>query len=178
MLPEKEAVIRQEFAQKQRDSPQVPRAVVDANGDERPTAGEDGLGAEQGFTLRAFPIQLEESHPHFGKHRIERPPGNALPQLRRVGVVGLRITASFQGPGLLETFRMYFPGYQAKVDGRPAPVIPSLNRMVAVSLPAGTHSVELYHRPRWPLGVAAAVSLTTLAGLAFGMIRSRRKNRA
>jgi hypothetical protein len=110
--------------------------------------------------------------PVFARFRWHTVDLRSLP-LRIDSYAPLRITASLQRPGLLETFRMYFPGYQAKVDGRPAPVIPSLNRMVAVSLPAGTHTVEISYRPPWLLQLALAVSAATWMGLLASALRRR-----
>ncbi len=85
----------------------------------------------------------------------------------------LRLTATLRHPGLLETFRMYFPGYHATVDGRPATVTLSPYRMVAVSLPAGTHTVEIDYDAPWKLRLAAGLSLLTWLGLAlFGLRRA------
>jgi hypothetical protein len=51
------------------------------------------------------------------------------------------------GPGWLETFRYYTPGWEAEVDGRSVPVRRSWNQLVAVPVGAGESHVKLFYRP-------------------------------
>lgn len=112
--------------------------------------------------------------PVFARFRSYPVDPQTLP-LRIDSYAPLRLTVSLAQPGLLETFRMYFPAYQAKVDGRPVSVVPSVNRMAAVPLAAGTHEVELDYRPPWTLRAAGAISLAALAGLVLSFRRRRRR---
>jgi len=45
--------------------------------------------------------------------------------------------------GLLETFRVFMPGYRAALDGREVPVGVSRDHLVTVPVPPGVHTVEL-----------------------------------
>jgi hypothetical protein len=71
---------------------------------------------------------------------------------------------------LTETFA---PGWHARVDGTPAPVLRADRALVAIAVPAGTHDVELDYRPRSVL-VGAPVSLLVLCVLGAVALRARR----
>lgn len=107
--------------------------------------------------------------PVFARFRWDVVDPRMLP-LRIESYAPLRLSATLRHPGLLETFRMYFPGYQAKVDGQSVTARLSPYRLVAVPLPAGVHTVEIDYRPPWMLRVAIGISLLTWFGLiAFGV---------
>lgn len=108
--------------------------------------------------------------PVFARFRWHVVNPRMLP-LRIESFAPLRLSTSLRRAGLLETFRMYFPGYHAKVDGRPAPVKPSPYRLVAVSVPAGVHTVEIDYRPPWALRLAIVVSALTWLGLVLVGVR-------
>jgi hypothetical protein len=55
----------------------------------------------------------------------------------------LRVTTALDRRGWLETPRVFLPGYRAEVDGHPAPVEVSPERLAMVPLPPGRHRVEL-----------------------------------
>jgi hypothetical protein len=78
----------------------------------------------------------------------------------------------------LETFRAYMPGYRATVDGNDAKVTQSREHLVAVAVPAGTHSVEVRFAGSARLWTAAIVSgigwTCLLAYWAFGASRRLR----
>jgi hypothetical protein len=81
-------------------------------------------------------------------------------------------TASSKSAALLLT-TPYFDGWSASVDGAPAPVRLANGYMQSVSLPAGSHTVELRYRPPgFALGVGLAV--LTGAALAVAVARGRR----
>jgi hypothetical protein len=60
-----------------------------------------------------------------------------------VDLVPLRIRARTAGEGWLETSRIFIPGYQARVDGKPAQFARSPDGLVMIRVPAGESSVEL-----------------------------------
>ena len=65
----------------------------------------------------------------------------------------------------------WFPGWEAEVDGRPAPLLRANAAFRAVDLPPGTRAVSFRYRPR-SFRVGAAVSLgglaVVLAAISFG----------
>lgn len=83
-----------------------------------------------------------------------------------------RIELHVQAPvsGWLFLSDVYYPGWRASVDGRPASVLRANYTFRAVSVPAGEHTVEMAFVPRtWTLGLA--LSLATWLGLALATVR-------
>ncbi len=76
----------------------------------------------------------------------------------------LRVTVTADRPGWLETPRSFLPGYVATVDGRPAPIAPSVQHLVKVPLTPGRHVVVLWYRGTVRVWLAAVVSLMTWTG--------------
>jgi len=75
--------------------------------------------------------------------------------------------------GMLIFAEPYFPGWEARVDGRPARILAAFGTLRGVAVPAGNHTVELRYRPRTVYGGAALSALGVLicAGLALARRR-------
>jgi hypothetical protein len=89
----------------------------------------------------------------------------------------VEIVADTPGPAVLVLADTYYPGWQAIVDGRAAPVLAANGLVRAVPLPDGGHVVEMRFRP--PLALAEGLmSLGSIAllGLAWNAERSIRAN--
>ena len=85
--------------------------------------------------------------------------------------VGLRCRAS--APSFAVVADSWFPGWSARVDGRPAPIVRANLAMRAVPLPAGEHDVTLVYRPaHLDLGIAVSAAALVLA-LALAWARRR-----
>jgi hypothetical protein len=102
--------------------------------------------------------------PVFARYRWYPVDPQTLP-LRIDSLSPLRLTVTLKEPGMLETSRMQFPGYRAQVDGKDSAVKRSPNGLVAVSLPAGTHTVGIDYRLPWLLQLALMLSAATWLGL-------------
>jgi len=77
---------------------------------------------------------------------------------------------------LLDTF---YPGWQAWVDGKPAPVRRANGFFRAVYVPAGQHQVKFEYRPsHWRLAQGLTVGAALLAGLLVFIPRRRRQEDA
>ncbi|MBN2310232.1 MAG: YfhO family protein [Candidatus Hydrogenedentes bacterium] len=72
------------------------------------------------------------------------------------------------GPRVLLFVDALYPGWQATVDGRPAPMLRANDAFKAVELPAGTHRVVFAYRPRGG-GLALAIAALTAAAVAWFM---------
>ncbi len=68
----------------------------------------------------------------------------------------VRIEAQLEAPGFVVFVSTHDPGWQATVDGAPAPLLRANLAFCAVAVPAGRHGVELVYRPRAVLWSAAA----------------------
>jgi hypothetical protein len=69
------------------------------------------------------------------------------------------------GPGWLETFRYFTPGWKATVNGNWVSVRRSWNQLVAVPVGAGENSVKLIYQP--PFALVAAYWITWIAWIAL-----------
>jgi hypothetical protein len=66
----------------------------------------------------------------------------------------LEANTECDGPCLLVLAQPWAPGWRARVDGAPAPLVRTNIAGLGVVMPAGRHSVELDYRPwRWLNGV-------------------------
>jgi hypothetical protein len=92
-----------------------------------------------------------------------------IPYRARVSTVG----------GTLETFRVFMPGYRAKVDGVEVPVAESRERLVSFRIPPGTHEVELSFVGSRRLWLSALVSglgwIGLLGSCLLQAVRRRRR---
>jgi hypothetical protein len=77
-----------------------------------------------------------------------------------------RLSVRFElaGRGLLVLLEQFYPGWEARVDGRPRPIVPVAGLFRGVEVAEGEHLLEMCYAP----GLATlgwVVSLLTLAGL-------------
>jgi hypothetical protein len=74
-------------------------------------------------------------------------------------------------PAIVVLTDAYFPGWQATVDGEPAPLLRANLNFRGVAVPAGEHEIEMRYRPaslRWGLGLA----LLAAVGCVVAWLRS------
>jgi hypothetical protein len=85
--------------------------------------------------------------------------------------VEIEVTAA--APGLVVLADTFYPGWQATVDGQPAPILATNHLFRGVAIPAGHHRVRFEYRPR-SVALGAAISLVavvaTVAGLALSPV--------
>ena len=75
-------------------------------------------------------------------------------ELWRRTPTGLEASTECDGPCLLILAQPWAPGWRARVDGAPVPVVRTNVAGLGVVAPAGRHAVELdYHPWRWNGGV-------------------------
>jgi hypothetical protein len=80
------------------------------------------------------------------------------------------------GAALLRLADLWYPDWEATVDGRPAEILKADYLLRAVAVPAGSHRVEFHFRPRTMrqgLLLSCASLLVTLALLGAGLLRRR-----
>jgi hypothetical protein len=87
------------------------------------------------------------------------------------------VHADLSAPGLLILSEVYYPGWEATVDGQRADLVRADGILRGVALPAGSHRVEVRYAPgslAWGLWISAlALAASVLAGIA-GWRLSRR----
>lgn len=82
------------------------------------------------------------------------PPGEAVVESYQPGRVVLEVVAT-GGDRMLLVRESWAPGWQARVDGEPAPTYPAAAIFFAVPIPEGAHRVTLeYRAPGFRIGLA------------------------
>ena len=84
-------------------------------------------------------------------------------------------TVELPQPGVVLFKTTYHPGWQATIDGAPAPTMVLTPGLIGVPLPAGTHALRMAYRPGWwKTGLlCAGVLLAVLIDRAGGAARRR-----
>ena len=85
----------------------------------------------------------------------------------------VELSAESDQEGWLVLSDLYYPGWQARLDGAPVPIFPANYLFRAVRLPPGNHRVVFTYRPK-SFYFGAALSLAALVILAAVAIASRR----
>ncbi len=85
----------------------------------------------------------------------------------------LAVAVQAEANALLVLSEVYYPGWQATVDGRPAPILRADYALRAVPVPAGEHTVELVYRPA-TVRIGLLLSLVSLVALVVGVAAAPR----
>ena len=105
------------------------------------------------------------------------PEGPVAAEDVRVWNDSLSATVVAPRDGLAVILDPFYPGWTARLDGKPVPILRADHAFQAVAVPAGRHELALLYRNRW-VGIGAGVSLGTLLLLAGALaLRSRRMRR-
>ena len=109
---------------------------------------------------------------------VEEPPAaEAAPEIVRYEPARIDITVRAAAPALLVLSDLFYPGWEATVDGRPAEILRANYVMRAVAIPKGAHEVRFLYRPAsFRAGVAAsAVGCLAVALLISWRLWTRRR---
>ena len=120
--------------------------------------------------------EADSAGPLRGRVRLSQIDADQLP-VRLESLIPFRSRLRLKQPSLLETPRMYVPGWRAVLDGKEAPVERSREGLVAIKVPAGESRVTLsYHAP---LRVRASfwTSLLSIVVLFAGLLITLVSNR-
>jgi hypothetical protein len=116
--------------------------------------------------------------------RLPSLPGGDLPAGSSVRMLtyspnSIRLETETQTPAILVVSEIYYPGWEATVDGQATGILPAIYLLRAVPVSAGKHTVEMYYRaPSARKGaLISAVTLCVLLGLgiAAGFKSDRRE---
>jgi len=85
----------------------------------------------------------------------------------------IELQSRAQTPAFLVLSEMYYPGWDAEIDGQPAPIVRTDYVLRGVALPAGAHHIRFVYRPR-SVAVGMTISLCIAGVLAAGgLVRAR-----
>jgi hypothetical protein len=134
------------------------------------------LGRLDAVEYRLSFVKTADCSANVDSLRIARSSVNALPA-GRVNITSflpnrLTLQAELNRPALVVLSEVFYPGWEAVVDGRQAPLLRGNYILRAIPVQAGTHAIKVRFRSgsfQWGL----AVSLLALAGMAFVLVSGR-----
>jgi hypothetical protein len=88
--------------------------------------------------------------------------------LLRRDLNGLAVAADMQCKGMVVVGETYYPGWQATVDGRPAPIYEAYGFLRGVVVDSGRHRIEMSYRPKSVYWGAALTGIGLLAAALIG----------
>ncbi|MCC7451163.1 MAG: YfhO family protein [Anaerolineae bacterium] len=95
---------------------------------------------------------------------------NAQAQVTSFAPEVVTIRTASATPAILSLSLVYYPGWQATIDGQPAPLLRADTALTAIPVPAGDHTVQLVYRPP-SYTVGAIISILTLLIIGvFGLV--------
>jgi hypothetical protein len=95
---------------------------------------------------------------------------NETAQITAYAPNSVRLSANLGCRGMLILTDVWFPGWQAKIDGKPAQIHEAYGYLRGVVAEAGQHTIEFQYRPA---SVTAGAALTFAAALAALVLRLR-----
>jgi len=131
-----------------------------------------GLLEDPGFDLRrkawihSPPPELQACEPERDAVRLLRREANLI-----------EIEARMNCRGMVVLSENYYPGWQAAVDGAPAPIHEVYTALRGVVVPAGAHRIRMRYRPRTVLWGAAATLVSVAGACALAWADGRRRPR-
>ncbi len=88
------------------------------------------------------------------------------------------VRAYAEGPRVLVLADAYYPGWEARVDGKPTPIFPVYHAFRGIMLEPGIHEITYTYFP-WSLRIGLAISACALLGMAgYMLIRLMKHTRA
>src|SRR5262249_20646689 len=88
------------------------------------------------------------------------------------GINDIRLTTTVQAPSVIVLSQMYYPGWQASVDGVDVPVYPVNLALTGIVVPSSAKEILLSFRP-WTFRAGAVISLLSLAAVGLGLFLRR-----
>ena len=146
--------------------PSNSRVVSISNSTDQPAIYKLSMPKENGNTIAGdggFFADLARSHYN---------PAQAL--IRVDSLQPYRVTAKMAESGWIETSRVWLPGYQAFLDGKPIEYRASKRGLAMVAAEPGKHELELRYVGTTKLWIALSVSVLTALGWVLWRVLNRR----
>ncbi|HVL06633.1 MAG TPA: YfhO family protein [Acidimicrobiales bacterium] len=116
--------------------------------------------------------------PFVGDHPEPRAGAGPAPEVRSSKIEDNRVRAEVSGgvESLLVVSQNLAEGWKARIDGKPAPIVPVDGALIGVFVPPGDHTVTLHYLPRtFQAGAGITGAGLVAAGLAFVVPAGRRR---
>jgi hypothetical protein len=111
-------------------------------------------------------MALFEEDPRCAVEEPQAPTAEPAPEIERYEPSRVDIKLQAAAPALLVLSDLFYPGWEAILDGRPAEIMRANYVMRAVAIPAGTHEVQFLYRPAsFRAGIAASAAGCLAIGL-------------
>jgi hypothetical protein len=136
----------------------------------------DGIHGLMALVDPAFDPGLEVVLPE-GRSAPSPPGFRGAARVVRENADRLRLEVELSADGHVVLVEGHDPGWKARVDGRPVPLLRANVAFRAVRVPAGRHVVEMVYRPAAALA-GLLVSGIALVALAAALARTTRPSRA
>jgi hypothetical protein len=149
-------------------------------------AGDSGSKHKAALSLgplasRAYRLSFtrtEECAAKLDSLRISRHPPESAPVPGRVEITGfepnaISLRARVERASFVVVSEVYYPGWEAYVDGVPAPILAGNHILRAIPVAAGEHDIQLRYRPA-SFRRGLLLSLITLAAIAVFCVFRRR----
>jgi hypothetical protein len=94
---------------------------------------------------------------------------NGTASITRWSPESITVQTSSPDPAILSVSLIYYPGWQATIDGQPASLLRADTAFTALALPSGDHTIQLDYRPA-SYQVGSLITLATLVVVALGAL--------
>jgi len=120
------------------------------------------------------------SDPLPGSLAGPRPPGKPIlkSELTRDEANHQTYRIGLDRENLVVFSEVVFPGWEARLDGAPAPLLTSNHVFRSLVVPAGEHTVEFLYRPSWAGPLLAFLVLWAFSACGYGLFLLRKKARS
>jgi hypothetical protein len=95
---------------------------------------------------------------------LEQAPTGSSAQITSFAPEAISIKTSSTAQAILAVSLVYYPGWQATIDGQAAPLLRADTALTAVVVPAGDHAVQLVYRPQ-SYTIGAIISLISIVSV-------------
>jgi len=103
-------------------------------------------------------------------------PGKSPVNIVSYSPLKISLTTTLTRPGLLVLSDAFYPGWRAKVDGKPVPIYPVNVMFRGIAMTEGSHLIEFEYWPWW-VYLGFAVSGLTILSLFLVLYREQRYNK-
>jgi len=102
-------------------------------------------------------------------------PGDEPVSVLRPDSDSVVLRATLHARGVVVLTDVIYPGWEASMDGRPAPIQPAYDALRGVDVAAGTHTIEMHHRPA-SVRIGGAITVAGLLTCLLLLMLDRRRS--